>query len=127
MAETWLSVGGVTNHFCHTCGYNNFNPGLGIQSDYLEITDTKLLAGAYYNSFYKTTFYGGISYQPVQVDIVKIGAVAAVVTNYNNLRVPVMALPVVSIEGERMGVDILGGPSVGNYKGLITVNFKFKL
>jgi hypothetical protein len=27
-ADTWVSLGGGSVHLCHTCGYNNFNPGL---------------------------------------------------------------------------------------------------
>jgi hypothetical protein len=125
LADTWISIGGGTDHFCHTCGYNNFNPGLGIQHDYDK--DVKLIAGGYYNSFRKVSFYGGAAYQPLQYGVFKFGLIGAVVSNYNNLRIPVMALPVVSVEGERVGVDILGGPSVGSYHGLITANLKFKL
>jgi hypothetical protein len=125
LADTWISVGGGTEHFCHTCGYNNFNPGLGVQHDYN--ADVKLIAGGYYNSFHKTSLYGGAAYQPLQYSIIKFGVVSGLVSNYNNLRVPVMVLPALSIEGERVGVDILGGPSVGNYKGLVTANLKFKL
>ena len=124
-ADTWVSVGGGTDHFCHTCGYNNFNPGLGIQYGYT--TDVKLIAGGYYNSFHKTTLYSGVVYQPIQYGIVKFGIAGAAVTNYSNLKVPLMALPVISIEGERVGLDILGGPSIGNYTGLVTANLKFKL
>jgi hypothetical protein len=41
--------------------------------------------------------------------------------------VPVIALPALSIEGARVGLDILGFPSVGSRTGLITANLKFKL
>ena len=124
-AETWISVGGGTDHFCHTCGYNNFNPGLGIQYSYT--TDVKLIAGGYYNSFHKTTLYSGVVYQPVQYGIVKFGIAGAAVTNYSNLKVPLMALPIISVEGESVGLDILGGPSIGSYTGIVTANLKFKL
>ena len=50
-----------------------------------------------------------------------------VVTNYPNLQVPVMVLPVISIEGDRVGLDILGAPSVNKYSGLVALNLKFKL
>ena len=61
------------------------------------------------------------------VGAVRIGLIGAAVSNYNNLRIPAMALPAISVEGERVGVDILGGPSVGNLHGLITANLKFRL
>ena len=125
-AETWVSLGGVTQHFCTTCGYNGFNPGLGVQQDFYS-DDLRLIGGVYYNSYYKASFYGGAAYQPLQYGPVKIGFVAGLVSNYPNLKVPAMALPVVSIEGDRVGVDILGGPSVANRTGLVTVNFKFKI
>ena len=124
-ADTWISVGGGSDHFCHTCGYNNFNPGLGIQYTYSP--DVKLVAGGYYNSFHRVSMYGGAAYQPLEYGIFHFGLIGAAVTNYSNLRIPVMALPVISIEGDRVGLDILGGPSVGNYKGLVTANLKFKL
>jgi len=124
-ADTWIGIGGGTDHFCHTCGYNGFNPGLGIQHDYSD--DLRAIGGLYYNSFYKVSFYGGAAYQPVQYGPIRIGFVAGLVSNYNDLKVPAMALPAISIEGERVGIDILGGPSIGNRTGLVTVNFKFKL
>jgi hypothetical protein len=124
-ADTWLSLGGGTVHFCQSCAYNDFNPGIGIQKDYSD--DLRLIGGSYYNSFYKATFYGGASYQPLQYGLFRFGIMGGVVTNYNNLHVPVMALPAVSIEGDKIGVDILGGPSIGNRPGLITANLKYKL
>lgn len=125
LADTWISVGGGSDHFCHTCGYNNFNPGLGIQHDYSN--DIRLIAGGYYNSFYKVSVYAGGAYQPIHIGSVRVGLMGAAVSNYNNLQIPVMVLPVFSIEGDRVGVDILGGPSMGNLHGLVTANVKFKL
>ena len=128
LADTWISIGGGTDHFCHTCGYNGFNPGLGIQTDdYLKIEDTKLIAGGYYNSFHRTSMYAGVAYQPIQYSIFKAGLIGGLVSNYPNLLVPLMLLPVVSIEGEQVGVDVLGSPSMGNYSGLVSINVKFKL
>ena len=122
-----FSLKNSNTQFSHTCGYNNFNPGLGIQSDYLGIEDTRIIAGGYYNSFYRSSFYGGLSYQPLHYGIVKFGVAGGVVTNYSNLKIPVMALPMISIEGEQIGLDIMGGPTIGSSRGLVTVNFKFKL
>jgi hypothetical protein len=124
-ADTWVSLGGSSAHACHTCGYNNFNPGLGLQRDVKK--DLRILGGVYYNSYYKATVYAGAGYQPLQYGMIRFGVMGGLVTNYDNLRVPVMALPVVSIEGARGGIDILGFPSVGSRTGLITVNLKFKL
>jgi hypothetical protein len=124
-ADTWVGVGGGSYHFCKTCGYNNFNPGLGIQSDYSN--DLRLIGGMYYNSYYKASFYGGVSYQPLQYGMLRIGIMGGVVSNYNNLKIPMMALPAVSIEGDNIGIDVLGAPNIGDRTGLITVNFKFKL
>jgi len=125
-ADTWIGIGGVTDHFCHGCGLNGFNPGLGVQQDFYS-DDLRLIGGVYYNSYYKASFYGGAAYQPIQHGPIRVGFVAGLVSNYDNLRVPAMALPVVSVEGEHVGVDILGGPSVANRNGLVTINFKFKL
>lgn len=125
LADTWISIGGGSDHFCHTCGYNNFNPGLGIQYDY--DTDIRLIAGGYYNSFYKASFYAGGAYQPFHYGLVRVGLMGAAVSNYNNLKIPAMVLPAVSIESNGVGVDILGGPSLGNLHGLVTANLKFAL
>lgn len=124
-ADTWLSIGGGTYHTCKTCNYNSANPGLGLQSD---LTDSiRLVGGGYYNSFRKASFYGGAAWQPLQYGIVRLGVVGGVVTNYDNLKVPLVALPVVSIEGNEIGVDVLGFPKVGSNSGLISANLKFKL
>jgi hypothetical protein len=124
-ADTWISLGGGSLHSCHSCDYNDFNPGLGIQKKVN--TDLRLLGGVYYNSYHKVTVYAGAGYQPWQYGSVRLGILGAVVTNYDNLRVPIMALPALSIEGNRVGVDILGFPSVGSRTGLITVNLKYRL
>jgi hypothetical protein len=124
-ADTWLSVGGGSVHLCHACGYNNFNPGLGIQQKVN--TDLRLLGGVYYNSYHKTTVYAGAGYQPWQYGAVRFGVIGGFVTNYDHLQVPVMVLPALSIEGARVGIDILGFPNVGSRTGLITANLKFKL
>lgn len=124
-ADTWISVGGGTKHACETCGYNNFNPGLGAQHDINP--DLRVLGGVYRNSYYKTSIYAGLGYQPLQHGVVRFGVMGALVTNYDHLKVPAMILPAVSIEGDRLGVDILGFPSIGSYIGLITANLKFKL
>ena len=58
--------------------------------------------------------------------MVKVGIVGGVITNYN-LQVPLVALPVISIEGNRLGVDIIGVPAIGNHSGIISANLKFKL
>jgi hypothetical protein len=81
----------------------------------------------YYNSYHRTSVYAGAGYQPWQYGAVRFGVLGGLVTNYDNLRVPVVALPALSIEGERVGIDILGFPSVGSRTGLITANLKFKL
>ena len=124
-ADTWLSMGGGSVHVCHTCGYNNFNPGVGLQHDVG--ADLRVLGGLYYNSYHKTTVYAGAAYQPLQHGAIRFGVMGGLVTNYKNLRVPVMALPALSIEGTRFGIDILGFPSVGSSTGLITVNAKYRL
>jgi hypothetical protein len=124
-ADTWLGVGGGTVHFCHNCGYNNFNPGLGLQHDVG--TDLRLIGGVYYNSYYRASVYGGVAYQPLKHGPFRFGIMGGVVSNYEDLKIPVMALPALSIEGTRIGVDILGFPNVGSRTGLITANFKYKL
>ena len=124
-ADTWISLGGASYHTCQSCNYNGANPGLGIQHD---INDTvRLIGGGYYNSYRKTSFYGGAAWQPLQYGPVRAGVVGGVITNYDSLKVPLIALPVVSIEGGRVGIDIMGFPSVGNRTGLISANLKFKL
>jgi hypothetical protein len=125
LADTWLGVGGGTVHFCQSCAYNDANLGLGLQQDYSQ--DLRVVGGVYYNSYYKASFYAGGAYQPLQYKLIRVGIMGGLVTNYNNLKVPVMALPVLSVEGDQVGIDILGFPSVGSKTGLITANLKFKL
>ena len=124
-ADTWIGIGGGTYHTCETCNYNGVNPGLGIQHDYTD--NVRFIGGAYYNSFRKTSFYGGATWQPLQYGIVRAGIVGGVVTNYDNLKIPLIALPVVSIEGSQIGLDVLGFPAVGSRSGIISANLKFKL
>ena len=124
-ADTWLSIGGGSVHACHSCGYNNVNPGLGLQHDINK--DLRVLGGVYYNSYSRVTVYAGAGYQPWQYGIMRFGVMGGLVTNYDNLKVPVMLLPAVSFEGSRFGIDILGFPTVGGRTGLITANLKYRL
>lgn len=124
-SDTWLSIGGASVHACHSCGYNNFNPGLGLQHDV--DADLRIIGGVYYNSYYRAAVYAGAGYQPLRYGMLRFGVMGGVVTNYENLKIPVMALPVVSVEGKRFGIDLLGFPSVGSRTGLITANLKYKL
>jgi len=122
-ADTWITFGGVSDHFCHGCGLNNVNPGLGIEYDRTD--HTKIIAGSYLNSYNRTTVYAGAAYQPIQYGPARFGIVGGVATNYG-LKVPVIAAPVVSVEYRDVGVNILAVPSIGNYSGLVTINFKIK-
>ena len=124
-ADTWMNIGGGSVHACHSCGYNNFNPGLGLQHDINP--DLRVLGGVYYNSYYKATVYAGIGYQPLQYGMMRFGVMGGLVTNYIHLEVPVMLLPALSVEGKKFGIDILGFPSIGSRTGLITANLKYRL
>ena len=127
-AEIWLNVGGFSRHFARDKGYNESNLGVGIE--YRTSPDISFMAGSYYNSVRKTTYYAAVNWQPLSIGPWKLGASAGAMNGY-----PAMArggtffaaLPMATYEGKRFGVNLGLIPSIGKVDGAVVVQFKVRV
>lgn len=63
---------------------NNFNPGIGLIR---REGDWGVAAGIYHNSYERTSVYANISWQPLHIGPVKVGAFFGPVTGYKESKV----------------------------------------
>jgi hypothetical protein len=107
LSETWINAGFYSAHFQTDKGLNNSNPGVGIE--YRMSTVSTLTAGRFYNSDRTYSNYAGMYYQPVQIGRFRLGAVVGGFSGYPKMRNGgwfLAAIPVASIEFERVGLNI---------------------
>jgi len=126
--EIWVNVGGFSRHFARDKGYNESNLGIGIE--YRTSPEVSFMAGSYYNSVRKTTYYAAVNWQPLSIGPWKLGASAGVMNGY-----PAMAhggtffaaLPMATYEGKRFGINLGLIPSIGKVDGAVVVQFKLRV
>jgi hypothetical protein len=129
LSQWWINPGFYSLHFQRDKGLNNSNFGLG--AEYRTSTVTSYTAGRFYNSDRDYSNYAGVYYQPIAIGPVRFGAVIGAFDGYPKMREGgwfLAAIPVASIEGERMGLNVAFVPT---YKdrlyGAISFQLKLKL
>lgn len=128
LSEGWINAGFYSAHFQRDKDLNNSNPGLGVE--YRSSTVTTWTAGRFYNSDRAYSNYAGVYYQPVSIGRFRLGAVVGGFSGYPKMRVGgwfLAAIPVASIEFERVGLNIGVVPT---YKdrlyGAVTLSLRLK-
>jgi hypothetical protein len=127
-AQVWLNVGGFSRHFDRNRGFNEHNLGLGLE--YRTSPELSYMAGIYYNSVRKNTTYAAVNWQPWSVGPFKVGAAIGFMNGYpavNSGGTFFAALPMVSYEGRRFGVNFGLIPSTKNVEGAVTLQFKARI
>jgi hypothetical protein len=127
-SQVWLNVGGFSRHFDRNRGHNEHNLGLGIE--YRTSPELSYMAGSYYNSVRKNTTYAAVNWQPWSVGPFKVGAAIGLMNGYpavNRGGSFFAALPMVSYEGGRFGVNIGLIPALKNVDGAVIVQFKLRV
>jgi hypothetical protein len=127
-SQLWVNVGGFSRHFDRNRGYNEHNLGLGIE--YRTSPELSYMAGSYYNSVRKNTTYAAVNWQPWSVGPFKVGAAIGLMNGYpavNRGGTFFAALPMVSYEGRRFGVNFGLIPSTKNVDGAVTLQFKVRI
>jgi len=127
-AEAW-GVATISSYHsrCPSC-YNTNNFGLG--GEYSISSNTRIVAGAYDNSQYHTSVYGGLAYTPWRIWKARIGATFGAVTGYreeNLNRATPMVVPLIQIEHKDAGMNFGFIPT--KHAGLVVglqLKFKFK-
>ena len=126
--EIWVNLGGFSRHFARDKGYNESNLGLGVE--YRTSTELSYMAGAYYNSMRKTTYYAAVNWQPLSIGPWKLGASAGVMNGYPAVAKGgtfFAALPMATWEGPRFGVNLGLIPSIGKVDGAVVIQFKLRV
>ena len=132
--KLWISPGMVSFHFERNMGFNESNPGFGLE--YSLNKDWSLAAGRFKNSEYNQSNYVTVAYQPLDFFGFKLGLAGGVMDGYSGPNnkydkkpFPVL-LPVMSYEHKNFGVNILWVPQVkteaATIYSAIGVQFKIK-
>lgn len=126
--ELWVNVGGFSSHFNSSKNYNESNAGIGIE--YRVSPQIGFMAGSYYNSIRHTTTYAAINWQPYMVGAFKVGVAAGLMDGYPSVErggTFFAALPLVTYEGKKFGVNFGIVPDMPKVNGAIVAQFKFRV
>jgi len=123
LSQTWLTVTTASHHFDRN-DYEEQNWGLGLEHSLSE--QWRVTAGIYRNSFSKTSIYVGGVYSPFAFGPAAVGVMGGLFTGYGDHLQPVLA-PVLSLEGRRLGANLLYVPPYGDHRGLVALQLKWKL
>lgn len=128
-ADTWGVISGLSYHTDRSVKHNEVNPGLGVEIDMPE-PDTRVIAGFYKNSEWRQTVYAGASWTPWHFGrYVKAGMAIGIATGYqpqNLLGLTPIGAAVLSVEGDRVGANVMALPPVGQYPGVFGLQVKAK-
>lgn len=128
-SEVWINPGLLSYHFDSSRGFNALNYGLGIEYKFSSVSS--LTAGTYRNSYYSTSNYIGVYWQPFAIGPATIGIVLGGFDGYsgvNNGGWFPAALPAISIEGDVIGINLLLIPTIPNHvSGALSFQLKLKV
>lgn len=121
--ELWITGTLISYHTDRSSHYNEFNPGIGLE--YKLSNKFKFVLGEYKNSIRRQSEYIGITYVPFEIKGVKIGFTMGLVSGYSDSIAP-MILPVVGIEGQKVGINLIILPPKILSTGVIGLQLKYK-
>ena len=125
----WINAGFYTLHFDQDKGLRNANPGLGLE---WALNDTyALTVGGFKNSDHQHSNYLGLYVMPWRWESLKLGAVVGTFDGYPRANqggwFPAL-VPMVSIEGQRWGLNTAIIPSIDDkLHGGISFQLKYKI
>ena len=131
--QFWLNPGIYSQHFDSSKGLRNNNIGLG--AEVLLAPDHGLMGGSFINSNRARTHFGAYQWRPLHWQIAGFNVNAGIVVgafdgypNYRNGGWFVAPLPMLSIEGKRLGANIGLIPTVANrFDGALAVQIKLRV
>lgn len=132
-SQLWISPGIYSAHFDRSKNLRNDNPGLSIEYQFAE--DHSVAGGSYINSNGARTHYGAYAWRPLHAEVaglkVRAGVALGVFDGYPFYRdgAPFIApLPVIGIEGERFGVNVIVIPTIRDrLYGALSLQLKFRI
>ena len=128
-ADIWINPGFYSHHFDQSKDLNNNNHGFGIEAT---VSKTySLTAGVFENSDRQTSHYVGAYVMPFQTGALKAGVAVGAFDGYPKMRdggwFPAV-LPVMAIEGSRVGLNISYTPKIGDkLNSALSFQVKFNL
>jgi hypothetical protein len=131
--RVWISPGIYSQHFDTSKHLRDDNVGLSIEVDLAP--DHAVIGGNYINSDRARTHYGAYEWRPLhwQVAGLELGAGVALgafdgYPNYHDGGWFVAPLPVLAVEGRRIGVNLILIPTIQNrLDGALAVQFKLRV
>ena len=126
--KAWINPGFYSYHVQRDKDLNNVNPGIGFE---LPLSDTySVTAGVFHNSDRATSHYVGLYAMPYRVGPFKVGAVIGGFNGYpkafNGGWFPA-AIPVLSMEGRQLGLNVGFVPTVGDrLHGAVSFQLKYR-
>lgn len=128
-SSLWINPGLYSYHFDQNKNFNSLNYGLGLEYQFSSVAS--ITVGSYRNSYYQTSSYVGAYWQPLAVGPFHLGIVAGGFNGYSNTHnggwFPAI-LPVIALEGDRVGVNLIIIPSISNrVAGSLSFQLKVKV
>ena len=129
----WLNPGIYSQHFDSSKGLRNDNVGFGAELALAK--EHSLMGGSYINSNRQRTRYGAYLWRPLHWEVsgldVGLGALVGAFDGYPSYRKGgwfIAPLPVLSIEGNRLGANISLIPTVANrFDGALSIQLKLRV
>lgn len=124
----WLTAAVTSYHMDRGAHYNERNYGVG--GEYQFSSDFAIVAGEYKNSFFNKSKYYGVLYTPFSAGPFKAGVLAGEITGYilKDPRAPgPIVVPTIVWEGERLGVNMIFVPPIGNGTGVFGFQLKVRV
>lgn len=126
--DLWGTVNITSYHLNRNKHYNAFNYGAGIE--YHINPDFLAIAGAYHNSFYKTSVYGLAAYTPIKLLGLQFGIAAGTINGYqsmNNGNWAPAAAGLIRMEKGHLGANLLLMPSKQRLLNVVGFQIKFSI
>jgi hypothetical protein len=131
--QVWINPGIYSQHFDSSKGLRNNNIGFGIEARLAQ--DHVVMAGSFINSNRARTHFAGYEWRPLHWRVSGVDVGAGIVVgafdgypNYRNGAWFVAPLPLLSIEGRRLGANIALIPTVANrFDGALAVQIKLRV
>ena len=131
--QVWLNAGLFSYHFDRSLDLREDNVGFG--AEVLVASDHALMAGTFINSNRARTHYGAYQWRPLHWQPAGINVNAGIVVGafdgYPNMRNGgwfIGAMPLLSVEGKRFGVNFTIVPTIKNrIDGAVAVQIKLRV
>lgn len=132
-SQVWINPGFYSLHFDREKQLRNNNIGIGVEIGFTE--KHHFLAGTYINSNNSRSYYGAYLWRPLHAEFGNLHAFAGVAagafngyTNYRNGGWFLAPLPVVGIEGDRVGINLSIIPTIKDrLDGAIAIQLRFRI